>query len=170
MTDPLSISAGVAGLINLATAVTQACYSMYREIKKAPRMLKDVIDELGLLRQVLVDLNNICEQRSEPLIPLENVLKDIQDCGNRLEIFKSRLGIKYSNPGSIVSRIRWSYGGSEIRAFVDQMQNYRGMFESAKTNATLKLAMAIRNDVRSESVLQDLTRKGMPGFFILFGD
>lgn len=172
MADPVSISASVAGLISLAAAVTQSCYGMYREIRNAPRMLKDVIDELGLLRQVLIDLKDICEQRSEPLVPLENVLKDIHDCGKRLEEFESRLGLRFRNPRNILSRVRWSFGGSEIRAFADQLQNYRGMFESAKTNATLKLAMAIRNDVRSESLLQDLARKGMPPLppFVPFGD
>src|SRR5947208_56947 len=101
---------------------------MYREIRNAPRMLDDVINELGLLRQVLIDLKDICEQRSEPLVPLENILKDIHDCGKRLEEFESRLGLTFRNPRSILSRIRWSVGSPDIRVFVDQLQNYRGMF------------------------------------------
>jgi len=159
MVDPLSISASVAGLISLAAAVTKSCYGMYREIRNAPRGLKDIIDELGLLSQVLTDLKDICDQRSEPLLPLENVLKDIHACGKRLKEFETSLGLKFRHPRSILSRVRWSLGGSEVKAFVDQLHAYRGMFESAKSNATLQLAMAIRNDVRSESLLQDIARK-----------
>jgi hypothetical protein len=134
---------------------------MYREVRNAPRTLKDVIEELGLLQQVLNDLKEICEQRSEPLAPLENVLTDIHDCGKKLEEFESRLGSRFRNPRKLMSRFRWSLEGGEIKAFVSQLQSYRGIFESAKTNATLKLAMAIRSDVRSESLLQDIARRGI---------
>lgn len=162
MSDPLSISASVAGLITLAAAVTQSCYGTYREIKNAPRTLKDVIDQLGLLHQVLIDLKNICEQSSEPLLPLSNILNDIRNCKVRLEEFDRRLGLKFRNPRNILSRIRWSFETSEIKAFVDQLQTYRGLFDSAKTNATLQLAITIRNNVSSGLVLQELAQKGMP--------
>jgi Fungal N-terminal domain of STAND proteins len=172
MADPLSVSASAAGLISLAAAVTQSCYGMYREIKNAPRMLKDVIDELSLLHQVLSDLKDICEQMPEPLAPLDNVLKDIQNCRIRLEEFESRLGLNFRNPRNFFSRIRWSFGGSEIKAFVNQLQNYRSLFESAKTNGTLMLAISIRSNVESESLLQDLARKGITSFspLILFNN
>jgi Fungal N-terminal domain of STAND proteins len=161
MADPLSVSASVAGLLSLASAVTQSCYGMYREVKNAPRTLNDVIEELGLLRQVLKDLKEIYEQRSEPLAPLETVLTEIHDCGKKLEEFERKLSSKFRNPRKLLSRFRWSFEGGEIKAFVSQLQNCRGIFESAKTNATLKLAMAIRTDVRSESLLQDIARRGI---------
>lgn len=162
MSDPLSISASIAGLITLASAVIQSCYGMYREIRNAPRSLKDVIDQLDLLRQVLIDLKDICERSSEPLPSLNNISEDIRLCKERLNEFDSGLGLKFRNPRKILSRIRWSFESSEIRAFVDQLQNHRSLFDSAKANATLQLAMTIRHDVSGGLLLQELAQKGMP--------
>lgn len=161
MADPLSISASVAGLVSLAMAVTQSCYGVYREIRNAPRMLKDVIDELNLLRQVLVDLKDICDQSHEPLQPLDKIVKDLQQCETRLGEFDKQLASKFRNPRGILSRFRWSFENSEIRSFINQLQTYRELFDSAKTNATLQLAMAIRKDVSSTLLLDDIARKGM---------
>ena len=161
MADPLSISAGVAGLISLAASVTQSCYGTYREIKNAPRMLKDVIDQLNLLRPILVDLKGTCDQTQEPLPSLTGISAELQNCKTRLEEFDKRLQTKFRNPQGILSRFRWSFENSEIKAFIDQLQSYRSIFDSAKSNATLQLAMAIRRDVSTGLLLDTIARKGM---------
>lgn len=119
MADPLSISASVAGVVSFIGSVTQSCYGIYREVKNAPRMLKDVIDELALLEKVLVDLKAICDQCHEPLDALTNIAKDLQTCRARLRDFDKQLSAKFQNPRSILSRFRWSLEGSEIKSFVN---------------------------------------------------
>ncbi|KAH7410930.1 hypothetical protein BKA64DRAFT_704043 [Cadophora sp. MPI-SDFR-AT-0126] len=56
--DPLSIAASVAGLLTLTVQVIGVCESLYSDVKKRPKLLKDLSTNLNCLASVLEQLQN----------------------------------------------------------------------------------------------------------------
>ena len=160
MTDPLSIAAGVAGLIGLASELTQACYGYYRKVKNAPSTVQDVIAETKMLRKALSDLEDICDRRTEPLPALEPFVEELSECEERIAEFGLKIDNDFRNPHRLVKRLEWPFRDPEIKLFLAQLQRYRTVFESAKTNAILEVVWDAHNDLKSEAAQQDVARKG----------
>jgi Fungal N-terminal domain of STAND proteins len=160
MTDPLSIAAGVAGLIGVASELTQACYGYYKKAKNAPSTVQDVISEIKLLRKALSDLEDICEQRTEPLPALEPFVEELSECEEKIAEFGRKIDNEFRNSHRLIKRLEWPFRDPEIRLFLAQIQRYRTVFESAKTNAILEAVLDVRSEMKSEAVQQDSVRKG----------
>lgn len=160
MSDPLSIAAGIAGLIGLASELAQACYGYYRKAKNAPSTVQDVIAETKMLRKALSDLEDICNRRSEPLPALEPFVEELSKCEERIAEFGLKIDHNFRNPQRLIKRLEWPFKDPEIKVFLAQLQRYRTVFESAKTNAILEVVLDVHNDLKSEAGQQDIARKG----------
>jgi Fungal N-terminal domain of STAND proteins len=164
MTDPLSIAAGIAGLIGLASELTKTCYGYYKKAKKAPAAVQNVIAEVKLLRKVLSDLEDICDRQTEPLPALDQFMKELSQCEEEIVAFGLKIDNNFRNPERLVKCLEWPFREPEIRSFLAQLQRYRDLFESAKTNAILDVALHVRQDLKSETAQQDAARKGKDYF------
>lgn len=59
--DPLSVCAGIIGILQLTGKVVSLCYDFRTGIKNAPRDLKRITDELISLRDVLERLERVAD-------------------------------------------------------------------------------------------------------------
>jgi Fungal N-terminal domain of STAND proteins len=164
MTDPLSVAAGIAGLIGLASELTKTCYSYYKKVENAPAGVKDVIDEIRLMRKVLSDLEDICDQRAGQIPALDHFLKDLADCENKIVDFGLKIDKDFHSPQRLAKRLEWPFRGTEVKLFLAQVQRYRATFESAKTNAILDVVLDVQSEFELEAAKQDAVRKGNDHF------
>ena len=80
MGDPLSVAAGITGLISFASELAGICFSIYKygvSVKKAPEAARKVRGVLGGLRRVLLDLEELYVNRTEDLPHIELILDEI---------------------------------------------------------------------------------------------
>ena len=83
MADPLSIAAGVSGLISLAGEVTLTCYRYGCAVKHAPKEIQDLLNEITSLTGVLASVQALIDahadqQRSTDDVPPADA-KDKED-------------------------------------------------------------------------------------------
>jgi Fungal N-terminal domain of STAND proteins len=157
MTDPLSVAASIAGLVSLASDLAQTCYScyqFYRTVKDAPKSLQQVIEEIGLLRKVLSDLEDVYRKKTEDLPSLENVIEKIAKCRVEIEDFGQKLALGSQDFRKAVVRLKWPSREQKVKQFISHLQVYRAMFDSAKSNDGLLLAM--QNLTVAKETHQDL--------------
>lgn len=160
MTDPLSAAAGIAGLIGIALQLTKICYVYYTDVKHAPDEIQDVIDEVRLLRRALSDLEDTCDRRAGPLPSIDHFMKVLSECDEKIASFGLKIDKDFRNPQRLVKRLEWPFRGPEVKLFLVQLQRYRAVFESAKTNAILEVVLDVQNDLASEAARQEAFRKG----------
>jgi Fungal N-terminal domain of STAND proteins len=160
MVDPLSIAASVAGLISLASEVTKACYGYYRKAKNAPTIVQSVVAEIKLLRKVLSDLEDKYDQRTDPLPALDQVMTELSECEEKLADFGRKIDQDFRNPQNLTKRLQWPFRDTEVRVFLNDLQRYRTVFESAKTNAILDVLMDVEDNLKSDAAKQEAVRKG----------
>jgi ankyrin repeat protein len=92
--DPLSIAASVAGLLTLTVQVIGICDSLYNDVKKRPKLLKDLSTDLNCLASVLEQLqNSLTEKATGDEEPLRRCLDGchtaIQDVQKELDAVKA---------------------------------------------------------------------------------
>lgn len=56
--DPLSITASVTALLTLTVQVIEVCNSLYHDVRKRPKLLEGLLDDLNCLVSVLEELKN----------------------------------------------------------------------------------------------------------------
>ena len=122
--------------------------------------MQDVISEVRLLRKALSDLKDICGRRTEPLPALEHFMEELSECEEKIADFGLKIDNDFRNPHRLLKRLEWPFRDPEIRLFLSQLQRYRAVFESAKTNVILEVVMDVQNDLKSEAAQQSAARKG----------
>src|SRR5450432_2926625 len=58
MADPLSLSAGIAGLLSLTIEITRISYQYISGVKEAPKSVHAIIIEVTSLENILRDIRN----------------------------------------------------------------------------------------------------------------
>ena len=84
--DPLSVSAGIIGILTAAKDVTETLYSFSKSVKEAPKHLQDVLNEVSNISICLTQLqtflngpSNMSRSRST-LIMVDQVLVVLTQC------------------------------------------------------------------------------------------
>ena len=73
-------------------------------------MLKNIIDELELLRWVVVDIKDVCDESQEPLQALDNIAKNVQTSRAPLGDFHTHLTLGFHDPPGVILWSSWSFG------------------------------------------------------------
>jgi predicted component of type VI protein secretion system len=106
MTDPLSVAAGIAGLISLASELAKVCYGSYAKVKNASVAVQDVVDEIRMLRKALSDLEAIFNKRNGPLPALDHFMKDLSECEENIADFGLKIDKDFRNPQRLDKRLK----------------------------------------------------------------
>jgi hypothetical protein len=139
MTDPLSISASVAGLITIADIVIRNGYKYIKAAKNVESAVASLMNEVNLLSGTLHSLRNVAEGLESESVPFRfttqvhhveycyQTLRKINDLLDSFELPKAK-GLLHS----AAQRLRWPLSLSETKQLMVEVERHR---------ATLSLAL-----------------------------
>jgi len=174
MSDPLSIAAGVGGLIALTLTVIKLNKDYIDSIKHAPRVIGQYHRELLMLQSSLtllqerlsdLDVRDYLVRKAQhaPDI-LQETKNGIDGCSTALQNMLSRIA-KKDKPPSMITRMTFYLNESEIEEDLQRLQRYRCMVMDNFNNA-LSVAhsqhlhrlvvTAAEVEQMSQMILQDL--------------
>lgn len=132
MADPLSMAAGVAGLIISATQMIQVLSSTISKARHAPQSCHSVLIEVkdirGILSQLegyILGVNRASASRSS-LIMLEQVVAILASCVmifSDLDIFVE--GVQSDATMGILDRLRWVSKENDLNATLTRLQSHK---------------------------------------------
>ena len=146
MGDPLSVAAGITGLISFASDLAGICFDVYqygKSVKNAPQAAREVRDQLSGLRRVLLDLEELYSTRTEDLPHIENIVCEVNECKACLESFKRTVDPKVHGLKRVVDRFLFPTRKDEISDFLRQIESQQRRFEAAKANDGILLTTKV---------------------------
>jgi Na+/phosphate symporter len=139
--DPLSLVAGVTGLILFVKEVKQLSSNLYQTVKKKPQFLQAIAEDLDALQSVLEELEHMDQIPHEGLTQEQNALSKVLFSCNRTvtEINGRLVTLQQIFTKKMVSRLM-SY--KKFDTELKEIVNLRD--ELAAIKATLNLALHLR--------------------------
>ena len=140
MTDPLSVSASISGLITLADIVFRRTYKYVRAVKKAPKEISALSAELGSLYGILNSLQLISRQLEDETFDTSTRIHHVQSCFETLEHVRSILdkddtsSLRDQRLETLKRRLRWPFTSSEVKDLIAEIERHK---------ATLGLALNV---------------------------
>jgi hypothetical protein len=144
MSDPLSIAAGVGGLLALTLQVVQINKAYIDSVKNAPKVINAYHRELAMLRSSLALLDDrlsnpvvkdyLTQKHQQSPCTLQNAKDGIDGCSHDLR--KTLVSIeKKKNTPSMVNRMTWYFSEGEVEKDLHRLQRYRSMIMDDFNNA-----------------------------------
>ena len=140
MTDPFSISASIAGLVNLADLVFGRTYNYVKAVKNASKDIATLSSEIGALYGILSSLYLVSRQLEEESFAYTTRADHIHSCYQTLEKVKCVLekddtaSPRYPSLKTMKQILRWPFTSSEVRHFIEEIERHK---------ATLGLALNV---------------------------
>jgi VCBS repeat-containing protein len=138
MSDPLSISASVAGLLSLVIQVADGTYQYASSARNAPAAVAALLRELQALKTVLVKLDDLTHNNlSLQAIPKRDAnavsLLDIKDCTAEIEKIHRKLGSRLNFRGKmkVVQHLIWPFLENKTLQMVQTLHSYVDIFHLA---------------------------------------
>lgn len=174
MADPLSIAAGVGGLLALALQIVQINKGYIDSVKHAPKIARSFHRELLMLQSSLTLLRDrlsdrdILEYLKQEHQQTPQILQEAKDGidGCTIDLQKRLSSIaRKDNTSSVVTRMTWYFSESEIEKDLIRYQRYRSMivdnFNSALSIGHSKhlhdlVVTAAEVEQLSQAILKDL--------------
>lgn len=131
MTDPLSISASIAGLVTLADVVFSRTYRYVRAVKKASNEISALSSELGALYGVLCSVRSVSIQLEDEAFEPTTRVQNIYSCQKTLEDVKGMLDRDKSSfsddePWETMKRkLRWPFKTSEVKSLMSDIERHK---------------------------------------------
>ncbi|KAL3486969.1 hypothetical protein BJX62DRAFT_228369 [Aspergillus germanicus] len=126
MADPLSIAAGIAGLVTLAEEVFQLVCRFGRQVKDAQNDIKRLSTEI-------------------------RGLSTVQDVKSRLD--KALGGIQCHQWKAVATRLKWPYTNKEVKKLLEEISMHKetmGLALTADTMKTMLKALSKQEDLSDE--------------------
>lgn len=138
MTDPLSISAGVAGLLSLVIQVADGTYQYASSARNAQTAIAALLRELQALKTVLVKLDDLTHNsHSYQAAPNRAAtivsLLDIESCTSEIEKIQRKLGSRLDVRGrmKVVQHLIWPFLEDKTMQMVKTLHQYVDIFHLA---------------------------------------
>lgn len=131
MPEPLSIAVAVAGLIKAACSVTITLTALTTGIQKAPKAVRDLLNETKAVTRILRQLESYLNsaigvsRSGSSLISLEEVVTVITDCVCALSELESVLSrVKTEKPGAI-DRLKWVWHADAVIKITHRIERHK---------------------------------------------
>jgi hypothetical protein len=140
MSDPLSISASVAGLLGLMIQVADSTYKYVSSVRGASVSISSLLEELRALKTVLVKLDDIThdnDYKGGDSVVLS--LLDIDACRVELERLKIKLegSLGTNFKAKAIQRMIWPFLKDTTVGIVQKLHRYVDIFHLALSTDTL---------------------------------
>ena len=140
MTDPLSVSASISGLVTLADIVFHRTYKYVKAVKKAPQEISALSAEINSLYGVLRSLQLVARQLEDETFDTSTRIHHVQSCFKTLEhvssiLDKDKTSSLHDQPLETLKRkLRWPFTSSEVKDLIAEIERHK---------ATLGLALNV---------------------------
>jgi hypothetical protein len=158
--DPLSVTASIVAVLQLASSLSSFCMQYVRSAKNAKAELLRLVQELGGLQIVLTTLKKLTDQganssqnegglqstasEDQSLFPTLRKLCDLeyvfQECLRKLEQLERDIAPQLNNSTSPVSKkeaiiraLRWPLKEAYMKSIMDDINEYITLFSLALT-------------------------------------
>lgn len=174
MADPLSVAAGIGGLLALTLQTVHINKSYIDSVKNAPKIVRTYHRELLMLQSSLTLLRDrllnrhildyLDQKHQQTPTILQEVKEGIDGCMVDLQKRLSSIAKKDKTP-SVVTRMTWYFNEGEIEKELQRLERYRSMvldnFNSALSIGHSKhlhdlVITTAEVDQLSQTILQDL--------------
>ena len=131
MTDPLSVSASIAGLVTLADIVFRRTYRYAKAAKKAQKEISALSTEIGALYGILSNLHLVSCQLEGELFESTTRTHHIHSCYQTLEHVKSVLdrddtsALRDERVESLKRNLRWPFKSSEVKDLIAEIERHK---------------------------------------------
>lgn len=170
MSDPLSVSASIAGLISLADLTFKLVYKYARAVKDARSDIQTLADEINGLSSVLRTLEAIAatlESEGDTFDPALR-LHYLNRCRRTLDKIEKRVRVAVdrlakSKMAAVMTQLKWPFSSSETRDLLTELARHKEtitMALSADTMQKLQVSLAKVDDLgKRVSSIQEVTRR-----------
>ena len=153
MTDLLSVSASISGLVTLADIVFRRTYKYVKAVKKASKDITALSTEIGALYGILSNLQMVSRQLEDEIFESTTRVHHIHSCYQTLEEVKHILdkddtsSLHDQRLETVKRKLRWPFTSSEVKNLIAEIERHK---------TTLGLAS---NVVCMSGLLQALSRQ-----------
>ena len=140
MADPLSVSAGIVGLVSLAEGVSYRVFRYVKAVKNASNDISSLAIVISALYGVLTRLHLLYDQLKDDIYESRSQVNHIQSCYVTLAKAKSILdrddttSLNEQRVEILKRKLRWPFSSSEVKDLVAEIDRHK---------STLGLALQI---------------------------
>ena len=158
MTDPLSVSASISGLVTLADIVFRRTYKYVKAVKKASKEISALFAEISSLYGVLRSLELVSRQLEDETFDTSTRIHHVQSCFETLEhvrsiLDKDKTSSLHDQPLETLKRkLRWPFTSSEVKDLIAEIERHKatlGLALNVDCMAGLLQALSRQDEVRS---------------------
>jgi hypothetical protein len=170
--DPLSVSASIIAVLQIASSVTSFCMQYVRSAKNAKAELLRLVQELGGLQIVLTTLKQLTERGTDPsaasedpyLLPTLRKLCDLeyvfQECLRKLKQLERDIApqldnstLPLSKKEAIIRVLKWPIKEAYMKSIMDEINEYITLFSLALTLDETYVTYALSFELLTFSVI-----------------
>ncbi|KAL8993870.1 MAG: hypothetical protein Q9169_006025 [Polycauliona sp. 2 TL-2023] len=132
MADPLSMAAGVIGILTAAAQVSQLLIHFTKNSKDAPHTARTVLTEVNEIRCTLLHLqsfllgNETAEQSRTQLLQVDHVVTVVSGCVLTFSELENLLDTLETEDMGMRACIRWANKEKIIDSLIKRLQNHKG--------------------------------------------
>ncbi|TIC94240.1 Vegetative incompatibility protein HET-E-1 [Colletotrichum higginsianum] len=123
MSDPLSISASIAGLITLADVIFIRLVKYGRLVKVAEKEIQDLAKEVNLLAGVLDSLARLAKALDDESFDRNFRMHHVEACNETLAKIDKKL--KKMDKESIIDRLKWPFSNRHIKEWLEELTAHK---------------------------------------------
>ena len=156
MTDPLSISASIGGLVTLADIVFRRIFRYVQAVKSASKDITALSSEIGALYGLLSNLNLVaCQLDGDTPVPTVRSCH-IESCYQTLtkvEVLLNKDSTSSLEDRSLESmkrKLRWPFTSSEVKTVVAEIERHKvtlGLALNADSLSGLLKSLSVQSDI-----------------------
>ena len=158
MTEPLSVSASISGVITLADIVFRRTYKYVKAVKNAPKEISALSTEIGSLYGTLSTLQLVSRQLEGETFDTSTRIHHVQSCFKTLQHVRSILdkddtsSLNDQRLETFKRKLRWPFTSSEVKDLIAEIERHKatlGLALNVDCMAGLLQALSRQDHVRS---------------------
>ncbi|GJD00104.1 ankyrin repeat protein [Colletotrichum higginsianum] len=135
MSDPLSISASIAGLITLADVIFIRLVKYGRSVKGAEKEIQDLTKEINLLSGILYSLSRLAKALDYELFDRNLRMHHVEACNGILAEIETKLN--KMDKDSVKDRLMWPFSNRRIKEWLEELSTHKQSLNLALSANTM---------------------------------
>lgn len=156
--DPVSafgLAAGVAQFADLSARIVMSLYDYYRTVKHAPKLSKELRQEVFVVSNVLEDMRSSLESdpkdsKSTKNAELGNIALEFAEMMGEMA---SRIEVK---EGDILGKLKWPFDQKENERYLVRLERFKSTFILALQTIERYISLPIDASYTSRQKIQDI--------------
>ena len=152
MADPLSIAAGVIGVVTAATQITSLLIRFTEANKNAPAQVRYIVTEVTDIHSIILQLQSYIDSREgadssrTSLLKIDQLVAILSGCVLTFSELEKLLDEMKVEDMAILDRVKWVRKETEILGLVQRLQNHKASL-SLMLNIMNGFAITIRPEL-----------------------